>query len=153
MDSCSFRAMLNPLLFLVGGTLGYVGDPTFPNFQERFFIFHYFWRELEEISSFVKIKKFLSHCLFTYIVFFLSLRLTQKALQLFFFFPSRHFFWMYCQKLFSQRFIISHQESVWPRSDSFLRLTKNSFHKNCSSSCFSWRVWHMTRFMYGSQHS
>ena len=115
MDSCSFRAMLNPLLFLVGGTLGYVGDPTFPNFQERFFIFHYFWKELEEISSFVKIKKFLSHCLFTYIVFFLSLRLTQKALQLFFFFPSRHFFWMYCQKLFSQRFIISHQESVWPR--------------------------------------
>ena len=69
MDSCSFRAMLNPLLFLVGGTSGYVSDQIFPNFQERFFIFHYFWRELKEISSFVKIKTFLSQCLFTYIVF------------------------------------------------------------------------------------
>ena len=40
------------------------------------------------------------------------------------FFPSSPFFWTSCQKLFSQRFNISYQESVWPRSDSFLGHTK-----------------------------
>ena len=43
--------------------------------------------------------------------------------------PSRHFFWTDCQNLFSQRFIISYQESVWPRSDSFLGHTKKSLYK------------------------
>ena len=45
----------------------------------------------------------------------LRLRLTQKILQLpswFFSFPFRHFFWTDCQKLFSERFITSSQESV-----------------------------------------
>ena len=69
------------------------------------------------------------------------------------FFPSRHFFWMDCQKLFSKRFIISYQESVWPRSDSFLGHTEKYFLKNCSLSCPSWRVWHMTQLMHGNQHS
>ena len=69
------------------------------------------------------------------------------------FFPSRHFFWMDCQKLFSKRFMISYQESVWPRSDSFLGHTEKYFLKNCSLSCPSWRVWHMTQLMHGNQHS
>ena len=80
------------------------------------------------------------------------LRLTQELLQ-FPFFPSRHFFWMDCQKLFSKRFMISYQESVWPRSDSFLGHTEKYFLKNCSLSCPSWRVWHMTQLMHGNQHS
>ena len=46
----------------------------------------------------------------------LLLCVTQKALQLsfyfFLFFPSRQFFWTDYQKLFSQRFIKSYQESV-----------------------------------------
>ena len=69
------------------------------------------------------------------------------------FFPSLYFFWTDCQKLFSKRFIISYQESVWPRFDSFLGRTKNSFSKSSSSSCYSRRVWHMTQFMKGNQHS
>ena len=48
-------------------------------------------------------------------------------------------------------FIISYQESVWPRSDSLLGHTKTFFRKNCSWSCYSWRVWHMTRLMHGNQ--
>ena len=70
---------------------------------------------------------------------------------LFFFFSS--LFLDGLPKLFSQRFMISYQESVWPRSDSFLGHTKKSFRKNCSRSCYSWRVWHMTRFMHVNQHS
>ena len=65
--------------------------------------------------------------------------------------PSRHFFRTDCQKLFSQRFMISYQESVWPRSDSFLGHAKKSFRKNCSSTFYSWRVWHITRLMHGNQ--
>ena len=45
----------------------------------------------------------------------LRLRLAQKILLLpfwFFSFPFRHFFWADCQKLFSERFITSYQESV-----------------------------------------
>ena len=41
-------------------------------------------------------------------------------LVLFLFFPFRHFFWKDCRYLFSKRFIMSYQKSVWPRSDSFL---------------------------------
>ena len=41
-------------------------------------------------------------------------------LVLFLFFPFRHFFWKGCRYLFSKRFIMSYQKSVWPRSDSFL---------------------------------
>ena len=48
-------------------------------------------------------------------------------------------------------FIISYQESVWPRSDSLLGHTKTFFRKNCSWSCYSWRVWHMTRLKHGNQ--
>ena len=76
-----------------------------------FIVFEENWKRFLVLS---KLKHF-CHIAYLHVFFFLSLRLTQKALQLFFFFPSRHFFWMYCQKLFSQRFIISHQESVWPR--------------------------------------
>ena len=86
----------------------------------------------------------------------LRLRVTQKALQLpfqFVFFPSRHFFWSDCQKLFRERFKISYQEMVWARSDSFLGHTKECFRKNCSSSCYSRHVWHMTRLIHGNQHS
>ena len=46
------------------------------------------------------------------------------AFLVFFFFPSRHFFQTDCQKLFRQRFMISYQESVGPRSDSFLGHSK-----------------------------
>ena len=69
------------------------------------------------------------------------------------FFPSRHFFWTDCRKLFSQCFIISYQESVLPRSDLFLGRTKISFCKNCSSSCYSRCVWHMTHLIHGNQYS
>ena len=54
------------------------------------------------------------------------------------FFPSRHFFWTDYQKLFSQRFTISYWESLSPRSDSFFGLTKKSFCKDCSWSCYLW---------------
>ena len=64
-----------------------------------------------------------------------------------------YFFWTNCKKLFSQHFMMSYQESVWPRSVSFNGHSKRSFHKNCSSSCYSWRVWHMTWLMYSNQHS
>ena len=69
------------------------------------------------------------------------------------FFPSRHFFWMDCQKLFREGFNFSYQENVWPRFDSFLGHTQKYFRKNCSLSCYSWRVWHMTQLMHGHQHS
>ena len=69
------------------------------------------------------------------------------------FFHSLCFFCTDCQKLFSKRFIISYQESAWPKFDSFLGHTRNSFRKICSSSCNSRRVWHMTQFMKGNQHS
>ena len=69
------------------------------------------------------------------------------------FFPSRHFFWTDCQKLFSHCFNFSYQENVWPRSDSFLGHNKAYFHKNCSWSCYSRCVWHMTRLMHGNHHS
>ena len=50
--------------------------------------------------------------------------LALNALQLpffffFFFFSLLTGFWTDCLKLFSKRFIINYQESVWPRSDSF----------------------------------
>ena len=63
------------------------------------------------------------------------------------FFPSRHFFWTDCQKLFSQHFNFSYQENVWPRFDLFLGYTKTYFRKNFSWSCYSRRVWHMTRLI------
>ena len=71
----------------------------------------------------------------------------------FVFFPSHHFFWTDCQKLFNKRFMISYQEGAWPRSVSFLGHTKKSFLKNCSSICYLWRVWYMARLMHGNQHS
>ena len=88
---------------------------------------------------------------------FLRLSLTQKALHLpfwffFSFLPSCQLFWTDYQKLFIQFFIMCYQESVWPRSDSFLGHTKYYFCKKCFSSCYSWRVWHMARLMYGNQH-
>ena len=55
-------------------------------------------------------------------------------------------------KLFHQRFMISYQESVWPRSDSLLGHTKMSFRKYCSTSYYSRRVWHVTQVMHGNQH-
>ena len=69
------------------------------------------------------------------------------------FFSSRHFLWTDWQKFFSECIIISYGESVWPRSDSFLGHTKKSFPKNCSSNCYSRRVWHMTGYMQSNQHS
>ena len=74
----------------------------------------------------------------------------------FIFFPSRHFFWTDCQKLFSQRFIMSYQESVWPRSESFLGHTKKSFYKSFPQVVIhdaTRRVWHMTRLIHGNQYS
>ena len=63
------------------------------------------------------------------------------------------FFWTDCQKLFSQRFNINYQESVWPRSESFLGHIKKYSQKNCSSNCYSRPVWHVTHDMNGNQHS
>ena len=80
-------------------------------------------------------------------------RLSRHQLLVFSFFPSRHFFWKDCQKHLSEPFIISYQESVWPRSDSFLGHIKRLFNKNCFLSCYSWRVWHMMRLMHSNQHS
>ena len=60
-----------------------------------------------------------------------------------FFFLS--FLWTDCQKIFRQRFMISYLENVWPRSDSFFGRTKRYFHKNCSSSCSSRFLQHMTQ--------
>ena len=62
----------------------------------------------------------------------------------FFFFSFSSLFLDGLPKTFSQRFMISHQESMWPGSDSFLGHTKRSFRKNCSSSrgaCGAW--WHL----------
>ena len=71
----------------------------------------------------------------------------------FFHFSFSSLFWTDCQKLFSELFIISYQRNKWPRSDSFLGHTKKSLRKNCRSSCYSRRVWHMTQLMHGNQHS
>ena len=71
----------------------------------------------------------------------------------FLFFPSRHFFWTDFQKVLSEPFIINYQESVWPRSDSFLGDTKRFFRKIFSLSFYSWRLWHMTRLKRSNQHS
>ena len=49
--------------------------------------------------------------------------------------------------------MISYQESMWTRSDSFLGHTKISFCKYCSLSCYLWCVWHMTQLMHSNQHS
>ena len=59
------------------------------------------------------------------------------------FFPSCHFFWTDCWKLFSQYFKISYQGNVWPRSGSFLGHIKKYFRKNCCQvairdSCGTW---------------
>ena len=87
--------------------------------------------------------------LMTFFYRFLRLRLTQKELQLpfwfFFFFPSRHFFWTDYQKLFSQRFY--HKLSRKRVTKIWLipwTLYLKSFRKNCSPSCYLWRVWNMT---------
>ena len=61
----------------------------------------------------------------------------------FFFFLS--FLWTDCRKIFRQRFMIRYLENVWPRSDSFFGRTKRYFHKNCSSSCSSRFLQHMTQ--------
>ena len=83
--------------------------------------------------------------------------LVHNALQLpfffFFFFSFSTGFWANCLELFSKRFIINYQGSVWPRSDSFLGHTKKSFRKKCSWSCYSQCVWHMARLKHGNQHS
>ena len=63
----------------------------------------------------------------------------------FFFFPSFHFFWTDCQNIFREPFIISYQESVWPRSDSFLGHNKMFFCKKCSL-LFVTRVAHDTAY-------
>ena len=74
-------------------------------------------------------------------------------LDLFFFiFSLSTGFWTDCLKLFSKRFMINYQGSVWPRSSSFLGHTKKSFREKCSSSCYWRRVRHMTRLKHGNQH-
>ena len=65
------------------------------------------------------------------------------AILVFFIFPSHHLFWTDCQKLFSQCFIISFHESMWPRSDSFLGHIKKSL--NIVPQVVIWDVcgtWH-----------
>ena len=81
--------------------------------------------------------------------------LAHSALQLplFFLFPFSTGLWTDCLKLFSKRFNINYQGSMWPRSDSFVGHTKKYFHKNCSWSCYLQGVWHMTRLKHGNQHS
>ena len=63
------------------------------------------------------------------------------------FFLSSKFFWTDCQKLFSQHFNFSCQENVWSRFELFLGYTKLYFRKNCSWSCYSRGVWHITRLI------
>ena len=69
------------------------------------------------------------------------------------FFSAHHFFWTDCQKPFSQRFILSYQESVWPKSNLFIGHTKKSFRKNCSQvvihdTCDTWHgLCTVTRFI------
>ena len=106
-------------------------------------------------------KKFLSN-FFTYLI---KMRLAQKALQLpfqfvFYFFIFFFIFFLLvtlsgrtAEKLFSERFLISYQECVLPRSDSFPGHTKLSFYKYSSTSCYSRRVWHMTQLMHRNQNS
>ena len=79
----------------------------------------------------------------------LCLRLTQKALQVLFylffsFYPSRSVLMTDCQNFFRRRFKISYQVGMWSRSGLFLGNTKKYFHKNCSSSCYPWNMWHTT---------
>ena len=60
-----------------------------------------------------------------------------------FFFLSFFFFlrlWLTAKNLFSECFMIRYQESMWPRSDSFLGHTKMPFRKFCSTSCYLQRV-------------
>ena len=78
----------------------------------------------------------------------------------FVFFPSCHFFWTDCQKLLSQRFQISYQERLWPRSGHSLYILKKSFvkigvhtKKIFRKNCCSWRVWHMTQLLHDNRHS
>ena len=66
------------------------------------------------------------------------------AVAILFFFLYRPFSLEDCQKIFSQRFKSSYQESVWPRSGSFLGHTKKYFLKYCFLSCYSWHVPQMT---------
>ena len=72
----------------------------------------------------------------------------QKTLQLPFFL----FFSFSFSSVFFQLYKISYQWGVWRRSDSFLGHTKKYFSKTCFSSCYSGRVWHMTRLIHGNQH-
>ena len=87
-------------------------------------------------------------------IFFCVCALVHNALRLpffFFFFSFFSFsagFWTDCFKLFSKRFIINYQGTVWPRSDSFLGHTKRSFRKKCSSSCYSRLLCHTTQDSY-----
>ena len=88
----------------------------------------------------------------------LHLRLMQKALQLpfcffFLFFFLVTFSGQTAKKVFSERFMTSYLEGVWPTSDSFLGHAKMPFRKYCYTSCYLWRMWHMTHLMHGNQHS
>ena len=65
----------------------------------------------------------------------------------FFFFSFSPLFLDGLQKLFSQHFNFSYQENVRPIFDLFLGHTKTYFRKNVSWSCYSRRVWHMTRLI------
>ena len=71
----------------------------------------------------------------------------------FFFFLLLSFSGRTPEKLFREGFMISYQETVWSRSDSFLGHTKYSFHKYYSRSCYGRRVWLMSQLMHGNQHS
>ena len=89
----------------------------------------------------INIQLFFKHCIIAFA--FNAKSFAIAILAFFLLFPSCHFFWTDCQKPFSQRFIISYQESVWPRSDSFLERTRKTSRKNCSSSfiydaCGTW---------------
>ena len=89
---------------------------------------------------------------------FLRLRITEKLCNCHSnycasLFLCRCCFWINCQKIFGEHFKICYQGSVWPRSDSFLGHTKRCFHKNCSLSCYSQHVWHMTQLISGKQFS
>ena len=83
----------------------------------------------------------------------LSMTCVTKIEHVFFFFSLSTGFWMDCLKLFSKCLIINYQGSVRPRSDLLLGHIKKSFHKKCSSSCYSQCVWHMRQLKHGIQHS
>ena len=60
------------------------------------------------------------------------------AILLFFsFVPSCHFFCKDYRKILNEPLMISYQESVLPRSYSFLEHTKKFFRKDCYLSCYS----------------